>query len=244
MFRNVLILIAGIILLFVSVYLFTKPATSAAWDFSTTGQIGDTIGGITAPIINIIGAFLVFVSFREQVRANRLQSLALNEEKERNENVRSFEHYQAVYDKLIQSFKDLEFMVILTQSVSSNPPAYQTVQVNYRGFNAISEFIFRLEDQKADTRKYYNETSDNRYGLFLEFRFLLANILEFVERIENANNIYLDKEYFNDNIKSFYKISIKEVLDRMLNVYHLEDEQVAVVVDIKGRLEEKLMSFQ
>lgn len=244
MIRSVLYLIVGVTLLFVSLYLFTKPALSEAWDFSTTGQIGDTIGGITAPIINIIGAFLVFVSFREQVRANRIQMQALNEEKERNENVRSFEHYQALYDKLIQSFKDLEFMVIRTQSVSSNPPSYQTLSVTYRGFNAISEYIFRLEDQKAGTQKFYNESSDNRYGLFLEFRFLLANILEFVERIDNANNIHLDKKYFQDNVKSFYKISIQELLNRMLNVYHLEDEQVAVVVDIKRRLEEKLMSFQ
>lgn len=42
-------------------------------DFSNTGEIGDTIGGLTAPVIGIIGAWLVFLSFREQWITNQIQ---------------------------------------------------------------------------------------------------------------------------------------------------------------------------
>lgn len=42
------------------------------FDYSSSGQIGDTIGGITAPFINGLAALLVFITFKEQVKANKL----------------------------------------------------------------------------------------------------------------------------------------------------------------------------
>ncbi len=38
--------------------------------FRTTGEIGDTIGGITAPFIGLLAAYLVYISFKKQVEAN------------------------------------------------------------------------------------------------------------------------------------------------------------------------------
>ncbi|MCA0237544.1 MAG: hypothetical protein LCH81_14290 [Bacteroidetes bacterium] len=55
-----ILLWVGIPLCILSPILFTQP-----WgliDFSNTGAIGDTIGGITAPFINILGAVLVFLA--------------------------------------------------------------------------------------------------------------------------------------------------------------------------------------
>lgn len=39
-------------------------------DFSTTGQIGDTIGGIMGPFIAIAAAGLTFIAFWVQCKAN------------------------------------------------------------------------------------------------------------------------------------------------------------------------------
>lgn len=53
-------------------------------DFTSTGDIGDTIGGITAPFIGILGAILVFLALNAQVQANIIiqeQIDAQNEEK-------------------------------------------------------------------------------------------------------------------------------------------------------------------
>lgn len=52
--------------------LFTQPAFFDVFDFSNSGQIGDTIGGITAPFISCIAAVLVYLALREQVKANEL----------------------------------------------------------------------------------------------------------------------------------------------------------------------------
>jgi len=69
-------LIIGLILLAVVLPLFVYLISFKDWGFDLTdkGTIGDAIGGITAPIIGIIGAILVYLSFRSQVIANKLLS--------------------------------------------------------------------------------------------------------------------------------------------------------------------------
>lgn len=66
-FGIVIILLACI---FVVPWLFTK-VFSSSYNFESTGQIGDTIGGITAPFINGIGAILVYIAFKEQVKSGK-----------------------------------------------------------------------------------------------------------------------------------------------------------------------------
>lgn len=66
----------AIILLAISLFMpyFLTLERIFDFDFSTTGQIGDTIGGITAPFINIAAAILVYLSFKEQIKANKYLS--------------------------------------------------------------------------------------------------------------------------------------------------------------------------
>ncbi|MDP2541447.1 hypothetical protein CSC81_00325 [Tenacibaculum discolor] len=54
-------------------YIFAKGYSGVVFN-ADTGAIGDTIGGITAPFVNLLAAFLVWISFREQVKANKLLS--------------------------------------------------------------------------------------------------------------------------------------------------------------------------
>jgi uncharacterized membrane protein len=55
-------------------FILTRSAIWAGFDFSQTGQIGDTIGGITAPILGLLSAILLFVSIKEQQKNNKIQS--------------------------------------------------------------------------------------------------------------------------------------------------------------------------
>lgn len=55
-------------------WLFTQTYFSLG-NHSTTGEIGDTIGGLIARFINGLAAILVFVTFREQVKANKALQL-------------------------------------------------------------------------------------------------------------------------------------------------------------------------
>lgn len=103
---NFYIALLGILLIiFSSLYIFTRPAIWAEFDFSNTGNIGDTIGGITAPIINLFGAFLLYISLKEQIKANeKIYDATLDQRKDRN-----FEIVLKTFLDLKSDFLNLEY---------------------------------------------------------------------------------------------------------------------------------------
>lgn len=61
----------GVAWLFLCCFLFTRPVFFEFFGFDeTTGVIGDTIGGITAPVIGLIGIVLVWLTFEAQRKGN------------------------------------------------------------------------------------------------------------------------------------------------------------------------------
>ena len=81
--KRILIWLA-VILLFIIVgicwlpYLLTQHSII---DFTKTGQIGDTIGGIMGPFVGILAAVLTFMAFWIQYQANEEQRLAIENNK-------------------------------------------------------------------------------------------------------------------------------------------------------------------
>jgi hypothetical protein len=51
----------------------TWAAASNHLGLTQTGQIGDTSGGIFGPFLNLAGLVLVYISFKEQLEANKIQ---------------------------------------------------------------------------------------------------------------------------------------------------------------------------
>lgn len=67
-----LIIILGLIILFIPPLIIKTSFIDFFNLGATTNEIGDTLGGITSPFINAIAAILVFIAFKEQVKANNL----------------------------------------------------------------------------------------------------------------------------------------------------------------------------
>jgi len=96
--RQLVFVLLGIIL--VIPFILTFPAICSRLNFNVTGQIGDTIGGLTAPFIASIGAILVFIAFREQVRANAEQARVNLEQARVNDQIRNLEKTKIVIDSI------------------------------------------------------------------------------------------------------------------------------------------------
>ena len=80
----------GIILLIFSVTIILIPILHVNWYYPKgyslkTGVTGDTLGGMTAPFVGLLGAFLVFLALRAQIAANNLIRDQLEDQKEENE---------------------------------------------------------------------------------------------------------------------------------------------------------------
>lgn len=60
------------IVVLVMPYIFTRSSFTGI-EFTETGQIGDTLGGITAPFIGIVSIFLLVKTLSEQQKFNQKQ---------------------------------------------------------------------------------------------------------------------------------------------------------------------------
>ena len=168
--KNIIILIAGIILIFIAMYLFTRPAIFDIWDFSSTGPIGDTIGGISAPIINLLGAFLVYISFKEQIKANQIQSKALKDEKIEKNKMDLYNRHLSLLDEVKNRLHEIKFVVVIPIRPASKDSTAQSIVVNYNGIDAITEAINRQKSKKDNgIRSHYKPQTFNTYGVFLNY---------------------------------------------------------------------------
>ncbi len=100
---QIILLIVLIILVFPSI--LALPAISKYFDFTNTGEIGDTIGGITAPFINGLAAILVFIAFKAQIKANEIFK---NQEKAKNilDQIKIIQDDKVKIERVIAAIKD------------------------------------------------------------------------------------------------------------------------------------------
>lgn len=68
------IILIGCILIIIAPSILTLPwrdeVLGLNTNFKSTGQIGDTIGGITAPIIGLVSIWLLYITFKKQQKFN------------------------------------------------------------------------------------------------------------------------------------------------------------------------------
>ena len=99
------------------------------FDFTETGQIGDTIGGITAPFIGFIAGCLTFMAFHEQHRANKTSEDDLKKERfenkfynflsllnnlEINTKVPKVGNYKQAFHYMFYEYKSIAVLITLT----------------------------------------------------------------------------------------------------------------------------------
>jgi hypothetical protein len=71
--------VLGLLTLCLLPFLLTREKLSFL-NYTNTGQIGDTIGGIAGPIIALIASLLTFLAFWIQVQANKAQTTQFNKQ--------------------------------------------------------------------------------------------------------------------------------------------------------------------
>lgn len=97
----------GIVLL--SPFLFTEDTFWSRLDFTKTGSIGDTIGGITAPIVNLLGAILVYLALKAQIEANLILKKQLDDEKIKDNIQNQTDEINQLYYNLKESIDNFNY---------------------------------------------------------------------------------------------------------------------------------------
>ena len=143
-------------------------------DFTETGQIGDTIGGVMGPFIAMAGVFLTFVAFLMQVRANEIQREQLHKSfnlKQLEHKIESLHALQLLHIDVQNTIKDIEVRCDLIDEycrvLDANPLAevackrtsFQSVK-RYQGidrnllYKAVNDFV-QTENKEVWYRNIY-----------------------------------------------------------------------------------------
>lgn len=133
----------------ISMFVFTVLATQLhIWfDYTNTGQIGDTIGGLTAPIIGLFSALLIYLSFRAQIKANYIVQEQINQQRKEDIEKKEFSYQMEVYRHLkevIEKFECIDERHNGTTFMSPKFQGYDALKTVLRNLGNNEQNLFSL----------------------------------------------------------------------------------------------------
>lgn len=212
-----LLLVGGLVILIMP-FILTEPYFHERFNFSETGQIGDTIGGITAPFMNLIGAFLVFYALQAQVKANELIQDQIDKDNEEKECENEGQNLNQLYSYLTDSINSFHFKSLPLEQLRNIE--YIDTETEFKGGEAFYHLF-------AQIRCHYHGTQDELHSqqavseLFSVLK-IMDLLLDKLERTKSKNKeilITLVRHLFD------YKIvtRIRDEQDNELDLEYCED---------------------
>lgn len=132
----------GVLVILVMPFLLTFEFFHERFNFSETGQIGDTIGGITAPFLNLIGAFLVFYALKAQTKANELIQNQIDKDNLSKENETEVTNLNQLYSYLLESVNSFKFKSLPEEDLRNKE--YITTDIEYEGGEAFYQMFNQI----------------------------------------------------------------------------------------------------
>ncbi|MCC6584702.1 MAG: hypothetical protein IT271_13445 [Chitinophagales bacterium] len=184
-------------------------------------EIGDTIGGLTAPIIGLFSAFLVYIAFKEQVKANK------ELQKQNTHNV------IGRYTSIIESIK------LETESfkINSNNGVYSTSRY-ITGIKSI-EHIFNLLNPIDFHRA--NKYLVDYYEEIIRIYLLSLSIISEIKTLDTNIN---DKLYLLNKLNFLKTTNLPEIqVDTIFNEGTFGESEYKLKIFIKENLLKILNEF-
>ncbi|MDO1446272.1 hypothetical protein Q0590_08415 [Rhodocytophaga aerolata] len=216
----ILIIATGLLFALLAPFFFTRPAFHTALQFNNTGAIGDTIGGITGPILNFVGLLLVYLSFKQQFNANKSQFDRIDKE-------RNFE----LTLRLLEDFKKHnsapDFEAIKSNIIAS---MYSNIGSYNQDMGLVKYGSITAEDlHKKEREQFERILRQEYYGS--EFNSLLFLASQILNKIETLQFYHEEKEYLEASFDYllFDKFNHSE-FSELLNFLNNEYSEIGTVI--------------
>lgn len=210
-----LIIVLFIVLAIVAPYILTRN-----WGIVSFGKptdVGSTIGGISGPILNLLGLLLIYYSFRQQFQANKM----LEEEKNENRKTRYFEILREYISQFKQSFDKIDIVKVQTSLKLHNDsgadygdylqdigeseqmkyyvenPDLQDPDISYEGYADPAEIDRQYRER--DIGGYFNYTSDAK-----NYWYAIQVANDIITQLENTDKLSEDHQKILANNFIFY----------------------------------------
>src|SRR5690606_4309124 len=161
--------------------IFTSVSISEKFDFTETGQIGDTIGGIISPFIALAGVLLTFLAFYMQIKANQIQITQFKEGIDKEKEIRNLIEKKDYFNKLSLLKVDLTSII---SDIKSNAENLKVFFENERRFPFQTNFLIR-----TPSKNYSRILEIDRLSIFNGFNEFLSHRDKWIKEISNLYNI-------------------------------------------------------
>lgn len=206
-----------IVLIICSPYLLTQ--FDSGIHFTGMGEIGDVIGGITAPFVNLLAAYLVYKSFTAQISANKQQRDDHDEQMEQLNKEHSF-NYISNYFELIKNKYPVSEKSTRFDGNESNAKKL----ISYISSFLDSDYYNKIVSKGGlteDDKKHREAINVLKIGAVFDHLTVNYNISVCLKPIidQTETIILFDNESYNSNldegIKNFYRLEIDKIIGEM-----------------------------
>lgn len=172
------VLFLGICFILFIPLILTSPAFSKIFDFTSSGQIGDTIGGTTAPFLNLVGAILIFLALKAQVKANELIQEQIDRENETKSIENEVENLNKLYSYLNESVNNFKFTTLPIKKLKNTGNLNLNDEVT--GGDAFFKLFHQVRCHYHGTQKelFENQSISELYSVLMIMSLLLDRIDE------------------------------------------------------------------
>lgn len=184
--------IASLLILFSLFAPIIFTSNSSLWDFTGTGSIGDTIGGIMGPFIGIAGVIATFTAFIIQVQANKIQ---------REQFMKSLN--KGIVDEKLDSHYKLQLMKIDIDGTIKDIEKRIAYLNDY--ITQIQSDPFRLAKLFKTTMKRYDRiASIERMAIYKGFKYFVSD--DNKDWLASFNKLYSILDYLSEAFNELYGI--------------------------------------
>lgn len=189
----------GIIFCILSPFVFTRAFFNENLNFSTTGQIGDTIGGITSPLTNLLGAILVFFALKAQIEANNLIQEQFDDQKADEGNRKKLLYITELVNIIRSDIREFTF--------SYKDGNYK---FNYNSSDAIYQFLKSIKNGEHELSYEEFARQNPKINELVNLFQIFHKQIDLIKREEISS---FDKEYFISILEYQYNSKIKQPID-------------------------------
>ena len=181
------IVVLSILFILIAPFILTRSGFETM-SFLNTGQIGDTIGGISSPIVGIVSIILLAYTLIEQLDFNRKQVLLQRQEQFKTTFFQLLQEQREITNSLYSSYEVVKL---------NEPTVTQKIAVKGQQFFRMGTFVLR------------NLFESMEYGCYCH-SYNPEEIEQLIIKYESESDYdnYLENE--QDNLHSFSLSSIKK----------------------------------
>lgn len=216
-----LILLISILIIFFSFiapFIFTSPSFSEKFDFSETGPIGDTIGGILNPFIALAGVLLTFLAFYMQIKANQIQIKQFNQGLKKEKESKILDEKQDCLNKLNLLKTDLNTIM---NDIRKKAKLIKESCENEKENPFKTNYLL-----KTPSKKYTRVLEIDRLSIFKGFSFFFTNRANWIKEFSRLYHLL-------DFIPEFFEL-----------IYSKHDSHLKDLFDIKNWIRDALIQLE